>query len=103
MTQRGDVLTEESIITSLRAFIFDRFPLARKKAITNQSLLLQSGIVDSLGILELVAFMEREFSIAIDDDELIPKNFSNIEASSSFVMSKLGMSSEPGGKIGAKL
>lgn len=79
----------ESITVKIRAFILDRFPLARKKGIANDSLLLQSGIVDSLGILELVGFMEREFGVRIEDEELLPENFSTIDALAAFLISKM--------------
>ena len=42
--------------------------------------LLESGIIDSLGILDLVAFLERSFQITLQDDELTPENFANISS-----------------------
>jgi acyl carrier protein len=82
-------VTEELIITTLQSFVLEKFPLARKKAIKRDSPLLQSGIVDSLGVLELVQFLEREFSIGVNDEELIPENFANIQALASFITAKL--------------
>jgi acyl carrier protein len=49
---------------------------------------LDSGIVDSLGILDLVAFLESELSLTISDDELLPENFRSIEGISRFVEHK---------------
>lgn len=46
---------------------------------------LQQGILDSTGVLELVAFVESEFGIAVEDDELVPANFDSIAALSSFI------------------
>ena len=84
-------MTQEIIKTKLRSFIFEKFPLARKKNMNDTSLLLQSGIVDSLGILELVAFIEQEFGITVSDDELLPENFQTLEALTSFVQAKSGI------------
>ena len=67
-----------------------RKALARKKNMSDASLLLQSGIVDSLGILELVAFIEQGFGITISDEELLPENFQTLEALTCFVRSKSG-------------
>jgi acyl carrier protein len=84
-------MTQETVKTKLMSFIFEKFPLARKKNMNDTSLLLQSGIVDSLGILELVAFIEQEFGITISDDELLPENFQTLEALTSFVQGKSGI------------
>ena len=43
----------------------------------NQSL-LESGVIDSLGIMKLLAFIEEEFKIKVLDEELIPENFDTI-------------------------
>ncbi len=54
--------------------------------ITNN--LIETGIIDSLGIQKLLAYLETTFSIQIADDELIPDNFQTIEAISAFVRDK---------------
>jgi len=51
--------------------------------------LLGSGIVDSLGVLDLVAFVEGEFGITIDAEELLPENFQSISSLTCFVKTKL--------------
>ena len=50
--------------------------------------LIASGIVDSLGILRLVAFIEENFSVVVDDTEVVPENFETINAMSSLVQRK---------------
>jgi acyl carrier protein len=50
--------------------------------------LIKSGIVDSLGILRLVAFIEENFSVMVDDTEVVPENFETINAMSSLVERK---------------
>lgn len=50
--------------------------------------LLESGIIDSLGVLDLVGFLEEAFDVKIDDDDLIPENFGNIECIVAFVQKK---------------
>jgi acyl carrier protein len=50
--------------------------------------LIQSGIIDSLGIQKLIAFLESSFSINIADEELVPENFESIESIDSFIRNK---------------
>jgi acyl carrier protein len=42
--------------------------------------LLEAGLLDSLGIMKLLAFLEATFSIRVREDELIPENFETIQA-----------------------
>jgi acyl carrier protein len=72
----------------VRAFILEKFPLARKQPLKDSDALLESGILDSLGILDLVTYLEREFSITVADDELVPENFQSIERVAAFIQSK---------------
>ena len=60
----------------IRSFVVEKFPLARKRNIKDSDELLESGIMDSLGILDLVAFIESEFNITVSDEDLSPENFS---------------------------
>ena len=47
--------------------------------------LLESGIIDSMGVLQLVAFLERTCGIKVEDDDLMPENFDTIAAITSFI------------------
>jgi len=49
----------------------------------------ESGILDSMGFLELITFIEAKFAIKIHDTELTPKNFDTLQKMSSFVEEKL--------------
>ena len=51
----------------------------------DQDLLIESGIIDSLGIMTLLTFLEEEFSIEVPGDELIPENFESIIAITAMV------------------
>lgn len=74
---------------SIRNFILEKFPLARKRGVQFDDNLLESGIIDSLGILDLVNFLEQSLGIILSDEELIPENFQTIERLSVFVQSKV--------------
>lgn len=49
----------------------------------------ESGILDSMGFLELITFMEKKFTIKIPDSELNPENFATLRKMSSFFEEKL--------------
>lgn len=51
--------------------------------------LIETGVIDSLGIVKLLAFLEETFSIRISDDELIPQNFETIETISLLIANKI--------------
>lgn len=51
--------------------------------------LIESGIIDSLGIQKLLSFLESRFSIHIADEELIPENFESIESIDFFIRKKI--------------
>ena len=73
----------------IRQFILKQFPLARKQSsIENESSLLESGIIDSLGVLDLVSFLEKEFKITICEEDLLADNFETIARMTAFVQSK---------------
>lgn len=72
----------------IRAFVRRRFPLAAAADVEDEDSLLDSGIVDSLGILDLVAFLEKSFGIRVGDEELNPANFDSIASVVRFVAAK---------------
>lgn len=74
----------------IRSFLLQKFPATRKRVFDDDVQLLESGIIDSLGVLDVVAFLERTFNIRIDDDDLTPENFGNVKCISSFVEKKSG-------------
>lgn len=74
----------------LRAFIesellFDRGGISLRE----DTPLLEDGIIDSLGLMKLVAFIDSEFGVSVKDEELIPENFATLEALERYTMTKL--------------
>lgn len=57
--------------------------------------LIESGIIDSLGILRLVAFIEENFSVVLDDIDVVPENFETINAMILLVQSKRSQGAAP--------
>ena len=69
----------------IRDFIQQRFPLAGSVELTSELSLLESGIIDSLGVLDIVGFIEEQFGIEVQDDEMVAENFDSIGALTLFV------------------
>jgi acyl carrier protein len=69
----------------LRRFIVDTFFVEQ---FADDDSFLRSGIIDSTGMMELVAFLEREFAIKVADQELVPENLDSLARVSAFVERK---------------
>jgi acyl carrier protein len=82
-------MTTDEIQVRLREFIHKQFPAARKRDIGSDDSLLEAGIVDSLGVLEIVTMIEQDFGVTLEDDELMPEHFGSIAAITRLVQSKL--------------
>ena len=74
----------------IKNFIIDNFLFGEEKGLTNDTPFLEEAIVDSTGILELVSYMETEFSIIIKDEELTPENLNSINKVTNFIKIKKG-------------
>ena len=79
----------DAIQGQLKSFITKQFPLARKRNLGIDDRLLGEGIIDSLGVLDIVGYLETEFRISIADDDLTPENFETIGRLTAFVERKL--------------
>lgn len=77
-----------SVHESIRAFVVDNFLFGDENGLSSDSSFLDEGIVDSTGILELVAYIETEFGIRIADHELVPENLDSIERVAAFIERK---------------
>ena len=49
---------------------------------------LEEGIIDSVGVLELVAFLEKTFNFGVEDEEIVPDNLDSVDKLVAFVQSK---------------
>ncbi len=77
-----------SVRERVRDFIVSNFFVANPSSLLDTSSLLDEGIVDSTGVLEVVAFLEAEFGIHLSDEELLPENLDSIASIASFVSRK---------------
>lgn len=84
----GPMNTRDDVEQQVRDLILEKFPLARGHGMHDGENLLESGILDSLGILDLVNFLEQRYHILLADEELVPENFQTIQAVAEFVRRK---------------
>jgi len=73
---------------TLRSFIRENFLFGQEDTFANDDSFLSLGIIDSTGVLELVAFLESEYQIAIADEELVPDNLDSIANLTQFINAK---------------
>lgn len=72
----------------IRAFVVENFLFGEAGALTDDASLLDEGVIDSTGVLELVAFLEEEYEISVEDSELVPENLDSIAAIGAYVVRK---------------
>jgi len=72
----------------VRKFISENFYITDPASIDDDTLLVTSGIVDSTGMLEVIAFIEDQFEVRIADHEMTPENLESISRITAFVSRK---------------
>ena len=74
---------------AVTSFIVDNFLFGNASDAPKPSAsFMESGLIDSTGVLELVAFVEDTWKISVVDDEMVPQNFDSIDALTVFVQKK---------------
>ena len=79
----------ENIRKKIREFVISNFHLEDGSKLSNEISFLEEGIIDSIGVLELVSFLEETFEFRVEDEEIIPDNFDSVDKLVIFVNSKL--------------
>ncbi|HSG27208.1 MAG TPA: acyl carrier protein [Candidatus Krumholzibacterium sp.] len=76
---------------TIKGFVIENFMFGSdQKEIGDDESFLESGIIDSTGVLEVVGFIEDEFDIEVLDEELIPDNFDSLAKLTAYVTNKRG-------------
>ena len=70
----------------IRRFVVSNFLFGREDGtLDGHTSFLENGIIDSTGVLELVAFLEENYQIKVRDNELVPENLDSLEKVTQFV------------------
>ena len=86
-------MTVDAVTDRIRGFLAEHFPAARSRRLDPRESLLTNGILDSLGVLDVVAFLEAEFKITVTDEDLLPENFESLDRLTAFVGEKQSVGS----------
>lgn len=73
----------------IRGFVVENFLFGNEDGVKDDTSFLDEGIIDSTGILEMVSYLEAEFSISVDDEELIPENLDSINNVVAYLTKKI--------------
>ncbi len=83
----------EELRNRITEFIREQFMIGRNPdSIKDSDSLLEKGVLDSTGVLELVGYLEGQFNFTVEDEELIPENLGSIDNIVNYVKGKLGAS-----------
>jgi len=77
------------VVAGVRQFIEAKSARYGATKVANDESLFASGIIDSMGIFELVTFLEDRFGLQICDEEILKRNFESIQCIADFVGRKL--------------
>lgn len=75
---------------AVRQFVVDNFLFGQDGDLEDGTSFMDQGIIDSTGILELVAFVEKTWDVKVEDEDLVPDNMDSLDNICAFIQSKLG-------------
>ncbi len=77
------------IETQIKQFILKNLYFAEDNTLDDDASFLETGVVDSTGVMELVAFVQAEFGVTVEPQEIVVENFDSIRKVACFVSRKL--------------
>jgi len=78
----------DTVSDEIRAFIIDTFLFGEETPLDATASFIESGVIDSTGVLELVLFLERRYGIEVGDAEIVPENLDSLARIVAFVSAK---------------
>ena len=85
------------MLQKIRAFVIENYLFGEEGKLGNDDSFLETGIIDSTGVLVLVRFLEATFGIKVADEELIPDNLDSINKIVAFLQAKMPSSATAAG------
>jgi acyl carrier protein len=82
-------MTQQQVQESVLAFLRSEILYDQNRVIGEDESFLQSGILDSTGILELIAFLEGKYGVKFLDTDLVADNFDSLKRVSKFMVDKI--------------
>jgi acyl carrier protein len=81
----------DPIENTVREFIGENFLFRADAQVADDQSLLETGVMDSTGVLELIAFLEQTYGITVADEEIVPENLDSINSMTSYLNTKLAV------------
>ena len=82
---------EEMVRAELLDFVVENYLFGdTARAPRDDDSLVEGGIIDSTGVMELIEFLESQFGIEVSDDDTVPRNLDTIANLTEFVLRKQG-------------
>lgn len=72
----------------VRGFVVENFLFGDDSRVSDDASFLENGIIDSTGVLELIEYLEKTFTIRVEDEEVIPENLDSLKNISRYLESK---------------
>jgi acyl carrier protein len=72
----------------VRQFILTNFYVPDPSVLGDDASLLDTGVIDSTGVLEVISFLEDTFELTVEEDEMVPENLDSIGRITAFVQRK---------------
>jgi acyl carrier protein len=76
-------------ISKVREFVVENFLFGDGESLKDDTSFMEAGIIDSTGVLELIMFLEETYGVKIEDSELVPENFDNLQNVGRYLEKKL--------------
>ena len=76
-------------ISKVREFVVENFLFGDGESLKDDTSFMEAGIIDSTGVLELIMFLEETYGVKIEDSELVPENFDNLQNVAHYLEKKL--------------
>jgi acyl carrier protein len=88
-------MDSKELKAQIRSFVLTNFYVADPAQVPDGQSLLEHGIIDSTGVLEIIGFVESTFGITVEDEEMIPDNLASIDGIARFVQRKQAAMAAP--------
>jgi len=82
-------MEDNQIRQQIRSYIIDTFLFGQEEKLDDSSSLLEQGVLDSTGALELVSHLESSYGVRVEADEMVPENLDSVDLLCDFVKRKL--------------
>ena len=80
-----------AVADEIRQFVIENFLFGKGESLQDGESLLDKGVIDSTGVLELIQFIEDRYDIKIEDEEATPHNLDGVNSVANYVCKKLAI------------